>query len=57
MQFLEGGGAFAPNAPSWIRHCFVHRYVKKEDGGMVLVFFQSEASISGLDERNEVWKI
>ena len=24
MQFLEGGGgggAFAPNAPSWIRHC------------------------------------
>ena len=24
MQFLEGGGgAFAPNAPSWIRHCFL----------------------------------
>ena len=22
MQFLEGG-AFAPNAPSWIRHCII----------------------------------
>ena len=34
---------------------FVHRYVKKEDGGIVLVLFQSEASISGLDERDKVW--
>ena len=33
----------------------VHCYVKKEDGGIVLVLFQSEASISGLDERDEVW--
>ena len=29
--------------------------MKKEDGGIVLVFFQSEASISGQDERDEVW--
>ena len=29
--------------------------MKKEDGGIVLVLFQSEASISGLDERDEVW--
>ena len=34
---------------------FVHRYVKKEDGEIVLVLFQSEAIISGLDERDEVW--
>ena len=34
---------------------FVHRYVKKEDRGIVLLLFQSEASISGLDGRNEVW--
>ena len=34
---------------------FVHHYVWKEDGGIVLVLFQSEASISGLDERDEVW--
>ena len=30
-------------------------YVKKEDGRIVLLLFQSEASISGLDGRNEVW--
>ena len=29
--------------------------MKKEDGGIVLVLFQSEASISVLDERDEVW--
>ena len=29
--------------------------MKKEDGEIVLVLFQSEASISGLDERDEVW--
>ena len=34
---------------------FVHCNVKKEDGEIVLVLFQSEASISGLDERDEVW--
>ena len=34
---------------------FVHRYVKKEDKGIVLLLFQSEASISGLDGRNKVW--
>ena len=31
---------------------FVHRYVKKKDGGIVLVLFQSEASISECDK---VW--
>ena len=25
MQFLEGG-AFAPNAPSWIRHCGIYAW-------------------------------
>ena len=34
---------------------FVHRYVKKEYGGIVLLFFQSEASISVLDGHNKVW--
>ena len=34
---------------------FVPRYVKKEDKGIVLLLFQSEASISGLDGRNKVW--
>ena len=29
--------------------------MKKEDRGIVLLLFQSEASISGLDERDEVW--
>ena len=29
--------------------------MKKEDGGTVLLLFQSEASISGLDGRNKVW--
>ena len=29
--------------------------MKKEDGGIVLVLFQSEASISELDECDEVW--
>ena len=29
--------------------------MKKEDGGIVLVLLQSEASISGLDERDKVW--
>ena len=29
--------------------------MKKEDGGIVLVLFQSEANISGLDEHDEVW--
>ena len=29
MQFLEGGGAFAPNAPSWIRHCIVYLYASE----------------------------
>ena len=35
----------------------MYRYVKKEDGGIVLVLFLSEASISGLDEgqRDKVW--
>ena len=34
---------------------FVHCYVKKEDGKIVLLFFQSETGSSGLDERNQVW--
>ena len=34
---------------------FVHRYAKKEDRRIVLVLFQSEASIPGLDERDNVW--
>ena len=34
---------------------FVHRYVKKEDKGIVLLLFQSEASISGLDGHNGAW--
>ena len=34
---------------------FVHRYVKKEKGKIVLLFFQSETGSSGLDERNQVW--
>ena len=34
---------------------FVHRYVKKENGRIVILLFQSEASVSGLDEHNEVW--
>ena len=29
--------------------------MKKEDGGIVLLHFQSEASISGLDGHDEVW--
>ena len=29
-------------------------YVKKEDGGIVLLLFQSEAGSSGLDERDKV---
>ena len=29
--------------------------MKTEDRGIVLVLFQSEANISGLDERDEVW--
>ena len=29
--------------------------MKKEDGGIVILLFQSEASISGLDGRNKVW--
>ena len=33
---------------------FVHCYVKKEDRGIVLILFQSEAGISGLDGCNEV---
>ena len=32
----------------------MHRYVKKEGGGIVFLLFQSEASISGLDGRNKV---
>ena len=34
---------------------FVHRYVKKEDGGIVLLLIQSGVSISGWDGRNKVW--
>ena len=36
---------------------FVHHYhyVKKEDGEIVPLLFQSEASISGLDGCNDVW--
>ena len=34
---------------------FVHRYVKKEDRKIVLLFFQSEMGSSGMDERNQVW--
>ena len=33
----------------------VHHYVKKEQGGILLLLFQSEASISGLDGDDEVW--
>ena len=29
--------------------------MKKEDGGIVVLLFQSEASISGLDERDKLW--
>ena len=34
---------------------FVHRYVMKEDKGIVLLLFQSEASITRLDGCNEIW--
>ena len=34
---------------------FVHCYVKKEDGGIVLLLFQSETESSGLDGRDKVW--
>ena len=35
-----------------------HLYIaimKKEDGGIVILLFQSEAESSGLNECNEVW--
>ena len=34
---------------------FVQHYMKKEDGEIVLLLFQSGAGISGLDGHNEVW--